>query len=468
MTANYRQYSLFSTLFLAFFTLCSGTVSLSAQDGGSLLLRNATVIPVTGDDLPDTDIMIVDGLIQAIGQNLAAPEDIEVIDASDKYIMPGIVDAHSHLNSIGVNESSHPVTPEVTMAESIDPNSVAIYRALAGGVTTINLMHGSANVIGGRNVTLKLRYGRSQYDMIMEGAPQTVKFALGENPTRVHGQDSGVQPRTRMGVEQVIREYFDAAIDYRSKRDDYLAMKREYDQNPDGIPPVPVPENLRLEVILDILDGNIIVHAHSYRADEIFMLTRIFSDYGITGYTFQHANEAFKVAPELREAGAHASIFSDWWAYKFEVYYSTAYSATILNENEVVTSIHSDSNELIRHLNLEAAKSMRYGGTSENDAIRMITLNPAKQLGIDDRVGSLEIGKEGDLSVWSGHPLSIYSVNELTVIDGNIYFDRSSDPDDMRIRVSPSVDYHETEYSESIQDHHFRINSGLNQHQIEE
>lgn len=418
-----------------------------AQGTGSVLIENGTVITVTSENLKNTDVLVEDGIITEIGEDLDAPRGVDRIDATDKYVMPGIIDAHSHLNGVDINEGTAPATPQVTMKESIDPNDVSIYSALAGGITSINLMHGSANVIGGRNATLKLRYGQDQQGLIFEEAPQTVKFALGENPMRVHGAGSGIHPSTRMGVENVIREYFDAAIDYRRNRTEYLEAKEEYDQTGEGTPPVPVAKNLRLEVIADIIDGNILVHCHSYRADEILMLTQIFEDYGVENFTFQHANEAFKVAPELAEHGAHASVFSDWWAYKFEVYYSTAYNASILNENGVVVSINSDSNELIRHLNHEAAKTIRYGSTSESDALKMITLNPAIQLGIDEYVGSIEEGKQGDITIWNGHPLSIYSVNEKTIIDGVVYFDLENDADDMRLdrAISATENYEDTQ-----------------------
>jgi len=435
-------------LIITVLVLISGLAQ--AQEKGSVLIKNATVITITNGDLENTDVLIVDGIIEEIGTNLSAPRGIETIDATGKYVMAGIIDAHSHLNGVDINEGMNPVTAEVTMEESIDPYPVAIYRALAGGVTSIHLMHGSANVIGGQGETLKLRYGASQDGMRFEGAPRTIKFALGENPTRVHGQGRGVQPRTRMGVEQVIRNTFVAALDYKRNRQEYLQAKAQYDRRKQGTPPVPVAENLRYEVINDIIEGEILVHCHSYRADEILMLMRVFNEYGIENYTFQHGNEAFKVANELAENGAYTSIFSDWWAYKFEVYYSTAYNASILNANGVVNSINSDSDELIRHLNHEAAKVVHYGGTSENDALRMITINPAIQLGIDDKVGSIEEGKHGDVAIWSGHPLSIYSIAEMTFVDGKKYFDREADPDDMRIRFDPEVEYDDTSNFEEI------------------
>jgi len=415
-----------------------------AQEKGSVLIENGTVLTITDGTLENADILIENGIITDIGRDLQAPGGVETIDATGKYVMPGIIDAHSHIAAEDVNEWTHPVTAEVTMEESIDPNDINIYWALAGGVTSIHVMHGSANVIGGQNETIKLRYGASVDEMRFKEAPRTIKFALGENPTRVHGQGFGVQPRSRMGVEQVIRSHFDAALDYKRKREAYLQAKERYDRRQRGTPPKPVPENLRLEVLSDILDGEIWVHCHSYRADEILMLMRVFNDYGVKNYTFQHANEAFKVAKELEKNGARTSVFSDWWAYKFEVYYSTAYNASILNANGVTNSINSDSGELIRHLNHEAAKTVHYGGTSKNDALRMITINPAIQLGIDDKVGSLEEGKHGDVAIWSGHPLSIYSICEKTFVDGKKYFDREEDPNDMRLEVNPEEDYDET------------------------
>ena len=414
-----------------------------SQPKGDLLIKNGTLLTITNGIKTDTDLLIRDGKIADIGKNLTTKGDITTIDATGKYVMPGIIDAHSHLGGESVNEWTHPVTSEVSMKDDFIPTDIGIYRALAGGVTSIHLMHGSANVIGGRNETFKLRYGLNQDEMVFEGAPRTIKFALGENPTRVHGQNFNVQPRTRMAVEQVVRNHFDKALDYERRRKAYLEQRDAYRSTGNqDTPPKPVARNLRLEMIADILNGDIRVHIHSYRADEILALMRVFKDYGVKGYTFQHANEAYKIAPELRKNGAMTSVFSDWWAYKFEVYYSTAYNASILNANGVVNSINSDSDELIRHLNHEAAKTVHYGGTSKNDALKMITINPAKQLGIDERAGSLEIGKDGDITIWSAHPLSIYSKAEMTFIDGIKYFDKEDDPADMRLKIDPEEDYH--------------------------
>lgn len=421
------------------FLLCCIAMTGFSQSTGSVLIKGGTVLTITDGVMENTDVLIEDGIITGIGENLSAPGGVTEVDATGKYVMPGILDAHSHIAGVDINEASNPVTAEVSMENSVDPTDLSIYKALAGGVTTIQLLHGSANVIGGQGETLKLRYGQDQEGLRFQEAPRTIKFALGENPTRVHGQGSGIMPRTRMGVEQVIRETFDKAIDYRRNREAYLEAKQQY-ENGSGTPPKPVAKNVRLDVIADIIDGEVLVHCHSYRADEILMLMRVFNDYGVENYTFTHANEAFKVAPELAKNGAGASVFADWWAYKFEVYYSTAYNASILNANGVNVSINSDSGDLIRHLNHEAAKTIRYGGTSENDALRMITMNPAKQLGVDEYVGSIEEGKHGDVTIWDGHPLSVYSINEQTYVDGVKYFDREEDADDMRLVVNPTTE----------------------------
>ena len=411
--------------------------SVSAQD---VLFRNATVLTITDGDLENTDVLVSGGIITEIGSNIRAPRGITEVDATGKYLMPGIIDAHSHIALSSVNEGSSPVTAEVSMEDVVNPYHLGIYRALAGGGTTSHTMHGSANVIGGQNETIKHRFGTKDPDVVrFEGAPRTIKFALGENPTRVHGnRGSGgtgaIVPATRMGVEQVLRGSFENGKRYMEAWDAYTA---EAVTNPRAVPPA---YNNRLEVMADILRGDVLVHCHSYRADEILMLTRVLNDYGVRKITFQHANEAFKVAPELAAYGAYASVFADWWSYKFEVYYSTSYNAAILMRNGVVTSINSDSGELNRHLYHEAAKSQRYGGLTDAEALSMITINPAIQLGIQDRVGSIEIGKDGDLALFDGHPLSVYAIPAMTFVDGIKYFDRFEDADDMRLQISPTAE----------------------------
>lgn len=422
---------------LALLLLLALPVQAQQPETGDVLITNATVLTVTDGTLEDTDILVRDGTIDAIGQDLDAPDGIETIDAAGLHVMPGIVDAHAHIAISNVNEATNPVTAEVSVGDVLNPYDISLYRALAGGVTTSHVMHGSANVIGGQCETIKHRWGATQPDAIrMDGAPRTIKFALGENPTRVHGRGNDVLPATRMGVEFVLREAFSKAQRYQEAKDRY---ERERRTNPRAVPP---PHDERLEVLADILSGEIIIQCHSYRADEILMLMDVLEDFGVGQITFQHVNEGFKIAPELADFGsdgAGASIFSDWWSYKFEVYYSTAYNATILTRNGVTTSINSDSPELNRHLYHEAAKSQRYGGLTDDEALALITINPAKQLGIDDRVGSIEEGKDADLAIFDGHPLSIYAQPRMTLVDGVVRFDSEDDPDDMRLTVDPEA-----------------------------
>lgn len=430
-----------------------------AQEKGDIMIQGATVITITNGTQENTDVLIRDGKISKIGQDLKAPKDVKVIDGSGKFLMPGIIDAHSHIGLDAVNEATSPVTAEVFTGDALDPLDVGIYRALAGGVTISHAMHGSANAIGGQCETIKHRYGTVMGEELkMKGAPRTIKFALGENPTRVHGSGNNMVPRTRMGVEYVFRKAFSEGQAYMKEWDEYNANKDN--KGFTGIAPT---YDLRLETIADILRGEIIIHCHSYRADEIYMLMQVCKDFGIDRLVFQHVNEGFKVAPELAEFGAMASVFSDWWAYKFEVYYSTAYNAAILTRNGVVTSINSDSGELIRHLYHEAAKSQKYGDLTEDEALGLITINPARQLGIDDRVGSIEEGKEGDVVLFSAHPLSIYAIPELTVIDGVVRFDRANDPADMRIYpdVNETVEVMLTDHDHQdrcMQDTEFLLN----------
>lgn len=397
-----------------------------------VLIKNAHVITITNGTLTDTDVLIQDGIIKEMGANLKAKKNIPVVDATGQYLMPGIIDAHSHLALEIINEASSPITSEVQMRDVIDPFDISIYRALAGGTTISHAMHGSANVIGGQNVTLKHRYGTADPEkLIMEEAPRTIKFALGENPTRVHGIGKNLQPRSRMGVEAVIRNGFEEALQYKR-----VWTKWEKDKQDKKINSTPPKYNSRLQTLVDILEGEIIIHCHSYRADEIYMLIQVCQEYGIDNIVFSHVNEGFKVAPELAKYTMGASVFSDWWAYKFEVYYSTAYNAAILTKNGVVTSINSDSDELIRHLYHEAAKTQRYGGLSDEEALALITINPAKQLGIDQFVGSIEVGKQADLVLFDKHPLSIYAIPQITWVDGVKYFDRASDEADQRLKIN--------------------------------
>ena len=403
----------------------SRTASLP-QTGAETLIRNATVLTVTRGTLAATDILIRGGKIAAIGQNLKASPAARVIDAAGKFVMPGIIDCHSHSMVDAINELTYSVTSMVRIRDVLNPTDVDLYRELAGGVTTLNILHGSGNAIGGQNTVVKIKWGRPVEDFIFPGAQPGIKFALGENPKRTNFPGPPGQPRrypaTRMGVEEVIREAFTRARDYKSGWDEYRARVQRGEKSL-----IPPRRDLQLEPLVEILEGRRLVHAHCYRADEILMLIELAEEFGFKIRTFQHALEAYKVAREIARHGAGASIFVDQWGYKVEAYDAIPYNAAILVRAGVNTSVNSDSNERARRLNIEAAKTMKYGNLSEEEALKLITMNPAWQLGIEERVGSIDVGKDADLAVWSAHPFSVYARVELTLIDGEVFFDRQQD-----------------------------------------
>lgn len=388
----------------------------------AVLVTNATIwTSGPAGVLEDADLLVIAGAVEAVGPDLDAPDGAVVIDAEGKHVTPGLIDAHSH-SAIegGVNEGSNITTSEVRIADVIDPTDVNLYRQLAGGLTAANLLHGSANSIGGQNAVIKLRWGGNADELVMEEAPRGIKFALGENPKQSNFDNPHPRyPSTRQGVEQSIRERFAAAVDY---RDRWQAW--EDDPDPNAVPP---RRDLQLEALVEIMQGERLVHSHSYRADEILMLLGVAEEYGFRIASFQHVLEGYKVADELAAAGAGASTFSDWWAYKFEVIDAIPYNGAIMWDRGVVVSFNSDSGELARRLNLEAAKAVRYGGVPEEEALKFVTLNPAIQLGIERWVGSLEPGKHADFVIWSGHPLSTATHAEQTWVDGRKYFDREAD-----------------------------------------
>ena len=393
---------------------------------GVLIIKDAFILPVSRPALPKGSVLIREGKIAEIGPQVATPEGATVIDAKGQYVMPGIIDCHSHIAiSGGVNEGTLAVTAMVGIEDVIDPEDINIYRDLAGGVTTANILHGSANPIGGRNQVIKLRWGKDAKGLIFEGAKPGIKFALGENPKRSRvtpGASPARYPQTRMGVEDVIRDALIEARTYTEKWDEYKKRALAADK-----PAIPPAKDLKLETLAEILRGERLVHAHCYRADEILMLLRVADEFGFKIATFQHVLEGYKVAKEIAEHGAGASTFSDWWAYKVEAYDAIPYNAAIMTRKGVVVSINSDSAEEARHLNQEAAKCMKYGGLSEQEALALVTLNPAKQLRIDNRVGSIDPGKDADLVIYNRHPLSVYAVAQKVVIDGQVYFDIQKD-----------------------------------------
>jgi imidazolonepropionase-like amidohydrolase len=395
-----------------------GVTGLAPQ-ATDLVLRNATIWTAAEDGvITDADLWIRRGQIRAVDRDLKAPRGALEIDASGKHITPGIVDAHSHTAiSRGINEMGSAVSVEVRIGDVVDPTDIAIYRQLAGGVTSANLLHGSANPMGGQNQVIKLRWGGDADSMKLAGAAPGVKFALGENPKQSNFGDDFVTryPQTRMGVREIFEDTFEQARAYER-------TWKTRDRN--ALPP---RRNLRLDAVLEILNAERIVHIHSYRQDEILMFARLAADWGLAVGTFQHVLEGYKVADAIAEIGAGGSTFSDWWGIKMEMADAIPYNTALMHRAGVVVSVNSDSNELARRLNLEAAKAIKYGGLSEADALATITINPARQLRIDEQTGSLEVGKDADFVVWSGPPLSSYSRVEQTWIDGRRYFDRDAD-----------------------------------------
>jgi imidazolonepropionase-like amidohydrolase len=384
--------------------------------GGNVLVRGATVLTVTHGNLPKTDILIRDGKIARIGQGLSAPDGVAVIDAEGMFVMPGIIDTHCHFAIAGgVNEFSLSIVPEVRVRDVIDSEDVQIFRALAGGVTTARLLHGSANVVGGQDAVIKLKYGRSPKDLLIADAPRGVKFALGENVKRTGGRF----PNTRLGVEAVLVRAFSEAQAYERTWDAYRKAKAS------GLAVLEPRRDLRLEALTDILKRTLLIHCHCYRADEILMLLRVADRFGFKVKSLQHVLEGYKIAPEIAEHGASCSTFADWWAYKIEAYDAIPFNTSLLSEAGASVCLKSDSNELMRHLYQEAAKCIKYGGMSETEALKTITLNGAKQLGLDQRIGTIEVGKDGDLAIFNGHPLNSYARVEMTLVEGEVYFQRS-------------------------------------------
>ena len=412
-------------IFLFLLCACGGAWAQTAPAVGDTLIKNATVLTASHGTLTNTDILLSKGKIAKIGKNLQASGDTRVIDATGKFVMPGIIDAHSHtMIDGGVNECTKIVTAMARIEDVLNPTDVNLYRELAGGVTALNILHGSCNAIGGQNAVVKVKYGHPLADFFF-GATPGIKFALGENPKRTNFPPLPGQPRrypaTRMGVEVAIREAFTKARDYKATWDEYNAAKKR------GEKIMPLQRDLTLEPLVEVLEGKRYVHAHCYRADEILMLLNLADEFGFKIRTLQHALEGYKVAPEIAAHGAGASIFIDSWAYKNEAYDAIPYAATILTRAGVVTSINSDSDERARRLNIDAAKAMKYGDLTEEEALRMVTLNPARQFGIDNRTGSIDEGKDADLAIWNAHPFSVYARVETTFVDGEPLFDRQKE-----------------------------------------
>ncbi|GAA5221792.1 amidohydrolase family protein [Membranihabitans marinus] len=384
------------------------------------LIKNTTVWTNEAKGiLKNTDVLIDNGKIAKIGKITKADNAI-VIDGQNYHLTPGIIDEHSHIAiNNGVNEGSQASTAEVRIGDVINAEDINIYRQLAGGVTTSQLLHGSANPIGGQSALIKLRWGKSAEELKFKGAAPFIKFALGENVKQSNwGDHQTVRfPQTRMGVEQVFEDYFTQAETYLAKKKSGEIYRKD----------------LELECLSEILTGNRFITCHSYVQSEINMLMHVAENHNFRVNTFTHILEGYKVADKMKAHGAAGSTFADWWAYKYEVIDAIPYNAAIMNSVGVNTSINSDDAETARRLNVEAGKMMKYGGMNEEEALKLVTLNPAKMLHIDDRVGSIKVGKDADIVLWSGHPLSYFSRAEKTFIDGCLYFDRTENEDRAQI-----------------------------------
>jgi imidazolonepropionase-like amidohydrolase len=396
------------------------TAPTTAIVGGTLI----TVGPA--GTIEKGTLLIRGGKIVAVGRDVAVPPGAKVIDANGRYVIPGIVDCHSHTAiEGGVNECSNSVTAEARISDVLNDKDVYIYRELAGGVTSANVLHGSCNPIGGQNTVIKLRWGKTPGELVFENAPRGIKFALGENPKRSNFSIGNPRfPATRMGVEVVIRDAFTEARAYKKEWDEYAAKLKAA---PKGDKVVAPRKNLQMEELKDVLDGKVLVHAHCYRSDEILMLMRLSTEFGFKVRTFQHVLEGYQVASELARYGAGASSFADEWAYKLEAYDAIPYNAAIMQAHGVNVSLNSDDDERATRLYTEAAKMEKYGNVSEVEALKMVTLNPAWQLGVDKWVGSLEVGKDADIAIFSAHPFSPDARVEMTLVDGTVYFDRQKD-----------------------------------------
>jgi imidazolonepropionase-like amidohydrolase len=393
-------------------------------------ITNATILTASQGTIERGTVLIRDGKIAAVGASVTVPPGAVIIDGTGRWLTPGIIDAHSHSMAEAINEGTQSVTSEVRIEDVLRQDGLSIHRQLAGGVTTLNILHGSANTIGGQNAVVKLRWGLPVDSMLFAGAPPGIKFALGENVRQTNVPQvpgrTPRYPRTRMGVEELLRERFTAAREYQAEWRSYQAASKAV---PKGQPaPIPPRRDLELDALVEILEGKRLVHAHSYRSDEITMLLAVAKEFGFQIASLQHVLEGYKVADEIAAAGAGASTFADSWAYKLEAFDAIPHNAALMAERGVRVTINSDSDERARRLYQEAAKAMKYGGASEEEALKMITLNAAWQLGIDKVTGSIEVGKDADIAIFNGHPFAPASRVEMTLIDGRVFFDRRLAP----------------------------------------
>ena len=388
--------------------VCLAPALLLAQQASptqtqDVLIKNAVVMTVTHGNIKNGSILVKDGKIAAVGENLSAPAGVAVVDAGGKFVTPGIIDSHSHIAlDDDVNEATSPITPHMMMMDAFDYQDKAIYRGLAGGVTTSLLLHGSANMIGGQAVVIKHKYGLGRDAMLFPGAPRSIKFASGENPKRVYGSRDQL-PSTRMGNFAVQREALVQAQDYMKEWDNYEAKVKKGDKEASQ-----PKHDLKLEALADVLRGKLMVQIHCYRADEFLNEIAMAKEFGYKIRAFHHALEAYKVPEKIAAENIAIATFADWWGYKEEAWDAIPWNAVISMRKGVRVAIKSDSDDFARRLNQEAGKTMRYGGATEDEALKMITLNAAWIVGVDDRVGSIDVGKDADLVIWDGYPLSSF------------------------------------------------------------
>ena len=390
--------------------------------------KNATVWPDEEGKLEHADVLLKNGKIVQVGANLIEA-DAKIIDGTGKHLTPGIIDEHSHIATFSINEGGQSVTSEVRIGDNLNPDDINIYRQLSGGVTTSHILHGSANTIGGQTQLIKLRWGANEDGLKFKGADPFIKFALGENVKRTTAAANNRFPDTRMGVEQVLTDAFQRASDYEkeiNKAEAKLNTGRKKQDRSKSVWDI-VRRDLELDALAEIMQKKRFITCHSYVQSEITYTMRVAEKFGFRINTFTHVLEGYKVADKLKAHGANVSTFSDWWAYKMEVADAIAYNAAIMHKMGLNVCINSDDAEMARRLNQEAAKTIKYGGVSEEDALKMITINPAKALHVGDRVGSIKPGKDADLVLWSDNPLSIYAKAEKTIVDGIIYFDINRD-----------------------------------------
>lgn len=394
-----------------------------------MVIRDATILPVSGAPIPRGSVSFRDGIITAVGADISADSDALVVDGTDRYVLPGIVDVHSHLgvspwpwvpgNSDVNEDGGDPLTPQLRAIDAIDSSDPALRWVAAGGVTTIMVLPGSANVVGGQGAVMKLRLGRSADEMLFEGAPGVMKMALGENPKATYG-GRGRMPSTRMGVMALLRDALSQAQGYRARWDAWNAAPESERGAAPGFDP-------KLDALADVLRGEIRVHAHTYRRDEFLALLQLSDEFGFQIGSFQHAMDAYRLGPELARRGVGVAVYADAFGRKLEHWEQVPQTAAYLNSLGALVTLHSDFPFFAQRLHTEAAKLVRYGGISEGDALKTITLSAARLAGVDGWVGSLEVGKHADIAVYDRHPFDSFARVEKTFVDGELVFDRDRD-----------------------------------------